>query len=307
MPDASSLPKFDAAEMKKKIRDLGPGKTLNPESLGGAMTAYAPYHGAEPYPGVKLTRDLKYGTDERNRLDVFEPEKSAGKRPALIFVHGGGFTGGDKKNPNFVYYDNVGIWAAKHGMVGVNVTYRLAPKHVWPAVIEDLANVIRWVQANGAAHGIDTSRIFMMGQSAGGAHVAQYIAHKEFHPAGGHGLKGAMLISGIYDLVIADQIPPILAYFGSDLSKRPEQSALPGLLDAKLPLLITIAENEPDDFARQAMALVQALLKHDQRFPRFQRLHGHNHISAMLHLGLEPGDQLGEQILDFIALDCAVA
>jgi len=129
MPDASNL-KFDPAEVKQKIRELGPGKTLSPADMGGAMTAYAPYHGTEPYPGVKLTRDLKYGPDERNRLDLFEPEKSTGKRPALIYVHGGGFTGGDKKNPNFVYYDNVGIWAAKHGMVGVNVTYRLAPTHV---------------------------------------------------------------------------------------------------------------------------------------------------------------------------------
>jgi acetyl esterase/lipase len=292
MPDASGRPVIDAAKMKRDVRAIG--AVLSPETLGAAMKLYAPYHPAEPYAGVKLTRDIKYGPDERNRLDLFLPTSGGKGLPVLVYVHGGGFVGGDKKSPAFPYYDNVMLWAVKHGMAGVNMTYRLAPAHKWPSGNEDIAAVIRWIHINGADHGIDPKRIYLMGQSAGASHVAQYIAHPQFHPAGGHGLAAGLLISGIYE-------PNNKAYFGDDPSKWEPMSALPGLLEAKLPLLVTVAENDPPMFEAQGLKLTDALMKRDNRFPWFQRMWGHNHISAMLHVGLEPGDQLGDLILDFIA------
>ena len=57
----------------------------------------------------------------------------AASRPVLVFVHGGGFTGGNKSTPGSPFYDNVPLWAARNGLVGVNITYRLAPQHPWPA------------------------------------------------------------------------------------------------------------------------------------------------------------------------------
>jgi arylformamidase len=292
MPDAAGLPTLNPAEMKKQIRAIG--AVLSPEALGAAMKLYAPYHPAEPYAGVKLSRDHKYGPDERNRLDLFLPASGGRNLPVMIYVHGGGFVGGDKKSPAFPYYDNVMRWAVKHGMAGVNMTYRLAPAHKWPSGNEDVANVVRWIRANAGEFGFDTGRVYLMGQSAGAAHAAQYIAHKQFHPAFGHGLAAGLLISGIYE-------PNMKAYYGDDESKWPSMSAMPGLVAAKLPLLVTCAENDPPMFERQALALVEALAKRDDRFPWFQRMWGHNHISAMLHIGLEPGDQLGDLILDFIA------
>ncbi|HEX4110945.1 MAG TPA: alpha/beta hydrolase fold domain-containing protein [Stellaceae bacterium] len=293
MPDAAGNRTLDVPEMRKKIRAIG--TEISPANLGAAMKLYAPYHGAEPYHGVKVTRDIVYGPDpERNLLDLFLPAGGGKDLPVLIYLHGGGFVQGNRKSPDFPYYDNVMVWAVKNGMAGVNMTYRLAPTHKWPSGNEDVANVIRWIQKNAAANGMNAKRIFLMGQSAGASHVAQYIAHKQFHPEGGHGLAGGLIISGIFE-------PNNKAYFGEDQAKWPSMSAMPGLVASDVPLLVTVAENDPPLFERNAMMLMNALYERDQRIPWFQRMWGHNHISAMLHVGLEPEDQLGGLIRDFIA------
>jgi acetyl esterase/lipase len=294
MPDAAGNQPFDVAEMRRKIRALG--VEITPATLGAAMELYKPYHGIEPYPGVTVTRDIPYGPDaERNRLDLFLPASGGTALPVLVYLHGGGFVGGNRKSPDFPYYDNVMVWAVRHGMAGVNMTYRLAPRHQWPSGNEDVANAIGWIQNNAAAHGMNSGRIFLMGQSAGASHVAQYIAHRQFHPEGGHGLKGGLIISGIFE-------PNRKEYFGADTSRYPRMSALPGLVaSAPLPLLVTVAENDPPMFEEQAMKLLNALYQRDRRIPWFQRMWGHNHISAMLHVGIEAEDQLGGLIRDFVA------
>ena len=279
--------------MRKKIRAIG--VEITPDNLGAAMKLYKQYHGAEPYPGVKVTRDIPYGPDtERNLLDLFLPSQGGKDLPVLVYLHGGGFVQGNRKSPDFPYYDNVMTWAVRNGMAGVNITYRLAPKHKWPSGNEDVANVVRWIQKNAAANGMNAKRIFLMGQSAGASHVAQYIAHTQFHPEGGHGLAGGLIISGIFE-------PNNKAYFGEDQSKWPSMSAMPGMVATDVPLLVTVAENDPPMFEKNAMMLLNALYERDKRIPWFQRMWGHNHISAMLHVGIEPEDQLGGLIRDFIA------
>ena len=103
------------------------GRVVDP-----ARTAalYAPLQQKEPYAGVKVERDVKYGPADRNLLDVFTPETNASARPVLIFIHGGGFVAGNKRNPGSPFYDNIMLWAVKNGFVGVNATYRLAPQFV---------------------------------------------------------------------------------------------------------------------------------------------------------------------------------
>ena len=119
------MPPDIAAKIKEIGRGIDPPKTA---------AIYAPLQQKEPYAGVKVVRDLKYGPDARNALDVFMPESAAGPLPVFIFVHGGGFVAGNKRGPgNSPFYDNFMLWAAKNGMVGVNATYRLAPANPWPA------------------------------------------------------------------------------------------------------------------------------------------------------------------------------
>src|SRR5215469_675055 len=89
------------------------GRAIDPPKTAAL---YAPLQEKEPYQGVKVERDVKYGPAERNLLDVFTPEAASPARPVLIFVHGGGFVRGDKRGVNgSPFYDNIMLWAVKNG------------------------------------------------------------------------------------------------------------------------------------------------------------------------------------------------
>ncbi len=87
------------------------------------------------------------------------------------------FTRGAKHSPGSPFFDNIGIWAAKHGLVGVTINYRLAPQFQWPAGIEDLTLLTAWLQLHVASYGGDPTKIYLWGHSAGAAHVGDYLAH----------------------------------------------------------------------------------------------------------------------------------
>ena len=122
---------------------------------------YTPLQPKEPYTGITVTRDVATGSDPLQMIDVLEPTAKGPSRPVMIFVHGGGFTRGDKKQT-----DNMLVWAVNHGMVGVDVDYRLAPKDPWPAGAEDLKAAVAWTRAHIAEHGGNPNRIILWGHSA---------------------------------------------------------------------------------------------------------------------------------------------
>ena len=274
MPAASQTGGMPA-EIASKLAVLG--EVINPPETA---KLYAPLQEKEPYQGVKVARDIKFGTDpERQALDVFVAEATAAApRPVLMFVHGGGFLRGARRTPGSPFYDNVMLFAARNGMVGVNTTYRLAPQHPWPTGAEDVAAAVRWVNENIAAHGGDAKRVFLMGHSAGAVHVATYVAHRQFHGPKGIGLAGAILVSGIYDLNAREAGPNEKIYFGGDASKYAERSSLKGLVEARLPLLVVAAELDPPMFREEATQLNGALCKAG-RCPPFVTLAKHSHMS----------------------------
>jgi triacylglycerol lipase len=271
-------------------------------AIDSAKTAalYAPLQQKEPYPGVKVQRDVRYGPADRNLLDVFTPEDGTSPRPVLIFVHGGAFIGGNKRTaPDSPFYDNVMLWAIKHGFVGVNITYRLAPKSPWPAGAEDVASAVQWVSANAAQAGGDPSRIFLMGHSAGAVHVATYVAHPEFHKVKGGGLAGAIMASGIYDLTATPLGNQEMAYFGTDPSRFQERSSLAGLQATALPLMIASAELDPPRFVEQFDLLKQAACKRAAGCARAVMLPQHSHMSEVYSINTDD-DRLTREIIEFV-------
>src|SRR5262249_22465399 len=141
-------------------------------------------------------------------------------RPVLLYVHGGGFVRGDKTGPNSPFNDNIAAWAARNGMVGVIMTYRLAPESTWPSGPQDMAAAVTWARENIKQYGGDPQRIYLMGASAGGHHVAAYVAFPEYHVVPGSGLAGAILLSGVpFDLSVFSEMARFKAYFGEDASK----------------------------------------------------------------------------------------
>ena len=100
------------------------------------------------------------------------PEISQARdRYSLIFIDGGAFVTGDKHSTGSPLYDNIALWAARHGFIGVTLIYRLAPQSPWPAGAEDIALAVNWVADNIGSRGGDGSRVYLLGHSAGPAHA----------------------------------------------------------------------------------------------------------------------------------------
>ncbi|HET6501722.1 MAG TPA: alpha/beta hydrolase [Amycolatopsis sp.] len=263
---------------------------ITPEMIERTWSRYAPLHRARAYQAPKVDRDLRYGPHERHRLDV-HTTGDARARPVLVFVHGGGFVGGDKHLPGTPFYDHIGGWAVDRGMIGVTMTYRLAPEYPWPAGADDVGAALDWVRRHAADYGGDPDRIVLMGHSAGASHVACRLAMGE------SALSAAVLLSGIYDLGIAEPNEPLTAYFGTDAAARLDRSPLPGLLTSKVPMLFGVAEGDPRDFQRQLASVAAAFVAVDGILPALTWVPGHQHISEIASLGVD--DTLGETIRRF--------
>lgn len=288
----------DIQGIRERLNEIG--DHFNPETITENFKLFTPLHETAPFSGVDVIRDLHYGDDERHRLDVFRPKASIEtRRPVLLFVHGGGFVGGDKSMPGTPFWDNVGVWAVRNGLIGVNITYRFAPAHPWPAGAEDLAAALRWVRNNIGTYGGDAKLVYLMGQSAGGAHVAHFLAHARFASHDREALAGAILVSGLYDTNAQEKGPMFKAYFGEDPTRYAEQSALPGAAETSVPLMVVLAEHDPADFKRQCLELLNAYLQKRRTLPHLIWLANHGHLSTILSLNTED-DFLGERILDFV-------
>lgn len=272
---------------------------VSPALVDATRALFAPLHDREPYLGAVVERDLAYGADPRQRLDVFRPAARGDRRPVLVYVHGGGFVAGEKTTPNSPYYDNIPLWAAREGFVGVNVTYRLAPAHPFPAAPDDLARAVQWVRDNIAARGGDPNAIVLFGQSAGATHVASYLARTPNAP-----LAGAVLFSGVYDFVPMSEMPNVRAYAGFDPERLRERSPLAGVAMSDVPLMVGIAQYDPPPFHLQAGLLVAALQARHGFFPNLLFLPRHNHLSQVVHLGArDTGEtQVADRLREFVAL-----
>lgn len=262
--------------------------------FGTLKRIYATHINDAGFPKGEVTAGLKYGPNERHRLDVIAPTvASEGPAPVLVFVHGGAFVRGERSDGHI--YDNVLHYFARHGFVGINATYRLAPQHQWPAAAEDLANVVAWVRENAARYGGDPGRIFLMGHSAGAVHVASYAFMESLQPSGGSdGVLGAVLLSGVYGDA-ADRIGDHV-YFGAS----PKQRVPLHFVDGRaIPLFVIDSEYDPVGMQRSALELVDAVCRRDGRCPRHLQVAGHNHFSMVFHINTLD-DSLSPHILDFL-------
>lgn len=136
---------------------------------------------------VEVQKDIvyaRYGAREM-RLDLYLPKAPAARpRPAVVYVHGGGWRGGNKQ----AFSRQAAHMAAAAGYVGACIEYRLSGEARWPAAIHDSKAAVRWVRANAAKYLIDPNRIGAAGGSAGG-HLAALLgttSQKEFEGDGGN-------------------------------------------------------------------------------------------------------------------------
>lgn len=273
----------------KAIAAMPPG--IDPELSIQTRELYAPLHAAIQ-EGVTLEADLAYGSHARQVLDVRHiPGRSYDG--VVIYVPGGGFSGGDKRA-----FGNVASTFVKAGLLGVTMNYRLLPDFRWPSGAEDVASAVRWVKANAARYQADPSRIVLFGHSAGASHVATYLFDPDIR--GGETAAGAVLVSGSsYVLRKTHMRGNVLDYFGADESQYGRRSVVNHVPGTRVPVLLACAERDPGFLVTPSLELALALTARDGKSPPLRVLEGHNHFSPPSSLGTDD-DELGGAILRFI-------
>ncbi len=303
-------------EIAKQLVAIGRGVCV-PETA----QIYRPLHQNPPYTGVTIARDISFGPDPMNVLDVFSAEKGGGNRPVLIYVSGGA---GNKLQggPNGdVFYDNIMLWATKNGMVGVNMQRR--PGQAWDDPAKDVALVVQWVEQNAAHYKGNPKRVFLWSQSAGNGPVGTYVGHPELYGPKGVGIKGVVFMSAPgFNILPATPPPggggggacgqpnggpaPAAAAGGRgtagrgpggrgdgkagagrgkqtqpDAATQLARSNLPGLIKSKLPFFVSVAELDPPNVIAFAGTLKDELCKAG-RCPTFVTFKDHSHISEVM-------------------------
>ena len=141
----------------------------------------------------QVTPDLVYSTPggESLKLDAHIPQ-GPGPFPAVILVHGGGWTAGHK-TVNFV--QALFPLLDRTGMAWFTIDYRLAPQHPFPAAKLDVEAAVRWVKKNAKQYKVDPARLALMGESAGG-HLVNLVGTKN-----DVGVKAVVCFYGPIDMV----------------------------------------------------------------------------------------------------------
>ena len=147
-------------ELRKRIG----GHAVNAFFLGISSAAKLHPRANPARHGVEVIRDVAYraGGDAAHLLDVYRPVNRPGPLPTILHIHGGGFRI-LSKDTHWV----MGLAFARQGAVVFNVSYRLAPRHPFPAAVEDVCAAYEWVLDHAADYGGDPRRLIVAGESAG--------------------------------------------------------------------------------------------------------------------------------------------
>ena len=184
-------------------------------------------------PGVTVTKDIAYGSDPRQRLDIYSQAGSR-SRPIVMFIYGGSWNSGSKS-----IYPFMAATLARQGNIVVVPDYRLYPQVKYPHFLQDCAAAFAWTVSHGASlHG--DGRLFVMGHSAGAYNAAMLALDAPLLQTAGTSrdrITGFIGLAGPYDfLPIVD--PEVIAVFGS----RDNPATQPvTYVDAKAPPMLLLA------------------------------------------------------------------
>jgi acetyl esterase/lipase len=164
----------------------------------------APVSALDLFRGVavndaQVTRGIAFAAPDNHplTLDVYRPQ-NPGRFPAVVQIHGGSWHSGDAGD-----YADFASWLTNAGYVVVSINYRLAPAHRWPTQLDDVDTALAWVNAHATEYEIDTTRVVLLGRSAG-AHLALMAAYEKPRP----GLRGVISFYGPIDLAASYRNPP---------------------------------------------------------------------------------------------------
>jgi acetyl esterase/lipase len=166
---------------------------------------------AVPRSGYTIKPDIAYGSDPRQKLDIYIPDGLTKPAPVILFFYGGSWSSGAKD-----LYRAFGQAFASKGIVTIVADYRLYPQVRYPAFVQDGAEAFRFVHETVAKYGGDPNRIFLAGHSAG-AYIAVMLASDLHYLKDAHAdpawVRGVIGIAGPYDFLPLHD-PELIEIFG---------------------------------------------------------------------------------------------
>ncbi len=187
-----------------------------------------------PRSGYSVVRDLAYGQDARQKLDLYIPDGLKAPAPVILFFYGGSWQSGEKS-----WYLAFGQAFASKGVIVAIADYRLYPRVKYPAFLDDSANALRVVHEKIASYGGDPARLFLAGHSAG-AYNAMMLAADPRYLTEVHGrmdwICGIIGISGPYDFLPLKSAD-LIDIFGGD---RREDTQPINYIDGKRPPMLLV-------------------------------------------------------------------
>ena len=251
--------------------------------------------------GVTFSRNLSYGESEQNVLDVATGGADTGPampRPVLLFVAGTSFVAENAApDAQAPMQDAAMCFAARHGMVGVRMSYRLAPASSWPSGARDVAAAASWLHQNADLFGGNRDEIVAVGYSVGAFHVASLLAHPEFQIADSD-VAAAVLVSGIYH-ASADASAEEKSYFGADASQYDQRSVFPGILNIETPLLLAWSTQDPPRLVGEGEMLKQRLCNSVTHCPHTIVLSTRENLASMFEADASGGG-LAQPMLELV-------
>ncbi len=202
--------------------------------------------------------DVAYGTDPRQKLDVYMPLNTNRPAPVVVFFYGGNWNSGERND-----YQFIGEALASRGIVAVLADYRLYPQVRYPSFIEDSAHAVSWTLKEVSRYGGDSKRVYLMGHSAGAYNAAmvaldpRWLAVHGLTPAA---VRGWIGLAGPYDFIpiTNEATRPVFLYPATPPESQPINHVSAGAPPA---LLIASHKDNLVDPVRNTFGLALKLRK----------------------------------------------
>lgn len=274
-------------------------KALIAAGLAALLPGCSPFSAVNllvPRAGYTVHRNLAFGTDPRQQLDIYVPRGLKASAPVLLFFYGGSWQTGNRTD-----YLAFGQAFASAGIVTVVADYRLYPAVKYPAFVEDAARALAWLHAHAGEYSGDPNRIFVSGHSAGAYNAVMLASEPKFIESRGGSLgwiRGVIGIAGPYDFLPMQDPEYVDMFHGrNNLDSMPVSH----VNAIRPPMLLATGEDDKTVYPRNTASMAATLrtfssLVEEVHYP------GTGHVGIILSLvpGFRGTTNLRQDMIAFI-------